>query len=121
MKYKIDLDILCIDSEKILSVFIEGVSVYRGSAKSMASATAGDLEKLSILTGILSYLFMSKCFTVDIISPLHWKGQLTDEAVKRRVIRRFMEYSYFMFTESKSLSVHDFCSIGMGLSIQGRL
>ena len=72
---------------------IEGVVVWDSSAKSMASATRGDLITLSYLVG--AYIVVAQEFTkeVRIKTATQWKGQLSKEGTAARV-KRINKHTY---------------------------
>lgn len=63
-------------------VYIENISVYSNSAKSMASATKGDLTKLAVIAGGYAALSFRKNIDVEFVEPRKWKGQLSDQNIK---------------------------------------
>jgi hypothetical protein len=78
------------------------------SGKSMASATTGDLFKLTYLIGAMG-LFAE---TPLLISPQEWKGQLPKEIVIARIKKLWPAY------QEKN---HEADAVGMGFALQGFL
>jgi hypothetical protein len=93
--------------------FIEGVSIYQASLKSLTSASRGDLTRLAMMVGYYETLLLMQCVTVTIVPPQDWKGQLPDDVIKKRVER--------VLPSAKKINIHQYCAIGIGLSLQGRL
>lgn len=101
------------DNFKLLSCsccYIEGVSIYGNSVKSITSAVRGDLTWLSYLIGIY-YASFNGTATAKIISP-NWKGQLNYKQLATHVKAiNGQEYK----------SEHILSAVGMGLFIMGKL
>ena len=68
---------------------IEMPTLWGGSAKSYASGVKGQLTTLAALGGYLAGCFTSRLLSPNIIfvTPDHWKGQLSKEAVIARIHR----------------------------------
>jgi hypothetical protein len=90
---------------------IEGVSVYAGSVKSMASATSGKLSLLSYIVGAYFSLANQYCPSVTIIPP-QWKGQIPYPALRQRIERK---------TGIVTINDHQLAAVGMGLWYYGKL
>jgi len=90
-------------------VLIEWPGFWGGSMKSFTSMERGDLFKLCYLIGSLAAVCPR---TPYLISPLVWKGQLSKEAVKRRIVRSLGD-AY------KDVPEHATDAIGMGLILGG--
>ncbi len=91
-------------------VVIEGVEVWL-TAKSMTAATTGKIIKLARLVGGMECICMIEGMECLVVSPRVWKAQLPKAAMKRRV-RNVLGVSY---------REHEYDSVAMGLSAQGRL
>jgi len=92
------------------TVYIEGTTVYAHSAKSM-SATK-NLMHLNVLVGEYRKIAKDAGATkVTILEPKEWKGQLSKEAVDKRIFR----INQTLYPE------HISDAVGIGFSIQGRL
>ncbi len=93
-------------------IVIEWPEVWGRSAKSMASATRGDLGKLFYLVGGLGEVARRTSPRLPVlISAREWKGQLSKKAVGMRIKRRLnLEYQN-----------HEEDAVGMGLAAQGLL
>lgn len=91
-------------------IVIEFQELWTGNQKSMASASAGHLFKLTYLTGMLgqiSYEFLNH--QPVLVTPNEWKGQLSKGAVHCRIKRAFgLDYDE-----------HIADAVGMGLAIHG--
>ena len=74
-------------THKPLVCYIEGVTIWTGSLKSITSASRGNLIKLAYLVG--SYMNMCNLngVGVRIVTPQEWKGQMSKDVVARRVYR----------------------------------
>lgn len=92
-------------------VVIEYPEVWSASAKSMASATSGDLLKLASLIGCLG-LTARREADVLFITPARWKGQLSKEAVERR-IKQVAKLDRLYYRN------HVCDAVGMGYAAQG--
>lgn len=74
-------------------VMLEGTSFWADSLKSRASFSRGDAINLTYLIGNYIRECHSQNIKVQVILAQDWKGQMTDEMVKRRVDRRIaMDY-----------------------------
>jgi hypothetical protein len=92
---------------KCKKFYIEGVSVYSGSLKSMASATRGDLSLLSYIVGVYLSIFMYLKIDCEILSS-QWKGQL-DYDTLRLWVKRINGHEY--------KTEHEVSAVGMGLYV----
>lgn len=95
-------------------VVIEFQELWSSSEVSMASATEGNLFKLTYLTGQLGLAVKQKTGNrAVLVKPTQWKGQLKKKAVGLRIKR----------TLGKGVSFpnHAEDAVGIGLSIQGKL
>jgi hypothetical protein len=101
-----------ISNPNLYKTFIEGVRVYGSSAKSVTSATRGDLQELAYRVGALNALFSSETGSVEIIQPNEWKGQLDDRALRLRIKRA---------TGIRPNNPHEAATVGMGLALRGWL
>jgi len=97
---------------RICACYVEGVEVYTGSAKSLASASRGNLSQLAYMVGSI----MSACNTLGIIcqviSPRKWKAQLTYKMLRNILSKNF---------NIEVLNNHQASAVGIGLHIQGKL
>lgn len=101
------------NDEHIDAVILEGVCYYPGSQKSEMALKRGDLINLSYLTGVYFAIAIQFVDTY-IISAQEWKGNMNDEAVRRRVERKIGE------TFLKKNECHKIDAIGMALSLVGK-
>ena len=92
---------------------IEYQQLWSGSAVSMASASSGDLFKLTLLTGVLASAANKAKAKVVLVTPGQWKGQLSKDTTRRRMVRAFGPSGVFQD------HVED--AVGIGLAMQGRL
>ena len=72
---------------KPLTCYIEGVTVWADSLKSITSAVRGNLIKLAYLIGSYSHTCELNGVAVRIVTPQEWKGQMSKEVVAKRVYR----------------------------------
>lgn len=93
------------------AVIIEWPGFWGGSVKSFASMERGDLFKLCFLIGNMSAWCENP---PHLISPQVWKGQLSKEAVKNRIIRAYG-------AEWKEVGDHIADAIGIGLAMGSKL
>ena len=92
-------------------VVIETQEVWAGSPTSMASAAAGDLFKLTFLTGVFGGEVLAYGAQLHLVAPGTWKGQLSKAATHRRIKRACgMDYGE-----------HVADAVGMGLAVMGVL
>lgn len=89
------------------------------TGKSHAAATSGDLHKLTYLIGGFSLLAELNENTATryrpvMISPQQWKGQMSKEAVIRRIQKRCPGIL-------DAIGNHEADAVGMGLALQGVL
>jgi len=92
------------------TVYIESTTVYAQSAKSM-SATK-HLMHLNLLIGeYRSIAKMCGAIKVKTLEPMEWKGQLSKEAVDKRIFR----------INNTKYAEHISDAVGIGFSIEGIL
>jgi len=93
-------------------VYIEGVSIWAGSLKSITAATSGKLTRLFYLVGVYMTICWEQKARPEVILPQRWKGQMDKLAVKKRVKRAIdMEFK----------TDHETDAVGMGLHLLGKL
>lgn len=97
------------------------------SAGGHASASSGDLIKLTLLTGGLMAVAVDQGIETDLVPITAWKGQLPKDIVERRLIR-YVEslgiheenepdwYSEFI---TGSFRDHVYDAFGIGLYVKG--
>jgi hypothetical protein len=96
-------------SPQLETVYIEDPELWT-SAKSQASASSGDLFKLSMLVGAMIPVVYSAGFCKPrLITVKEWKGQLPKEAVDKRIAKAL----------GKEYKAHVSDAVGMGLYLQG--
>lgn len=88
-------------------VIIEEVSIWEKSLTSMASATRGNLFKLSMVVGDYVCRAGQHGVPVKLIKPVDWKGQLTDRAVASRI---------HLITGNEYHNSHIYSAVGIGLN-----
>ena len=95
-------------------VVFEVPGLWAGSAKSMASATRGDLFKEAMLVGMLMHaaLELEGC-DIYTVTPLEWKGQLSKQAVDNRIVRAL--------GRRRTFPNHVSDAVGMGLAAVQKL
>jgi Holliday junction resolvasome RuvABC endonuclease subunit len=96
------------------TVVIEFPNFMQGSGGRMV-AVRGDLVKLSVLTGMLMTCILAHKATVQIVSPVEWKGQLPKWVAASRV-RKILKSRI----GNKKISEHAMDAIGIGLWAEGR-
>lgn len=92
-------------------VFIEIPRLWTGSKTSRASASRGDLTKLSVLAGAILHAMRLTPREIVTAFPSDWKGQLPKPAVDARIQRAL----------GRQYPDHAADAVGMGLAIQGVL
>jgi len=97
---------------KIDLVIIESVEFWASSAKSVASATRGNLSLLAYIVGAFMFACTSRGIPVQLISPGKWKGQLPYKALRNIIEKVF---------KMKCTSDHEASAIGIGLNYFGKL
>jgi len=98
-------------NKKKYVVVIEMPGLWGGNAVSYAASATGGLFKLAVLVGMLGNELIYDALVHP--PPMRWKGQLSKEAVRKRLVRA---------TGRKARwpdHVED--AVGMGISAQGRL
>jgi hypothetical protein len=98
-----------------IKIVLEGVQ-YQHSVKGVTSTLRGDTFLLAYQVGLISGIAVARKIDFKIILPSEWKGQLTKEATRLRVLRALPELKKW-----KKVSSHVMDSIALGLSFQGRL
>jgi len=94
-------------------IVLESQGVWSESAKSMASATRGDIMKLTYLTGGMAHCcFKELLETPVLVAPRVWKGQLPKKVVISRLNKHFPTLSF---------KNHEADAVGMGVAAQGLL
>jgi hypothetical protein len=74
-----------ISINNVKSLYVEGVSLWENSLKSITSANTGKTFWLAYLVGAITQLAKIKGCEVTILLPNEWKGQLSKEVVRRRI------------------------------------
>jgi hypothetical protein len=92
--------------------YIEDAALMLDSERGQVCATSGALVTFSKFIGRLEQIF-AECYTkVEMVSVASWKGTLSKEIIKQRIIRRLPRIN------CKS---HDWDAVGIGLYAQGHL
>lgn len=92
-------------------VVMEWQEVWTTSAASMASASTGNLLKLTLATGMLVRLADARGAAIVLAKPGEWKGQLSKAAVIKRITR----------ATGKTYRSHAADAVGIGLAVSGVL
>jgi len=100
----------CLLFSSFFSIIIENVNLWGGSSVSYASAASGDLFKLAMLIGALIQKFRSKGFSVYLVNPVKWKGQLNQTQLQNILLKKFH------ITVNNE---HEVSAIGIGLWAKG--
>lgn len=95
------------DIDKIV---MENVSYWSGSMISLTATTRGDLFKLAFYIGAYIDRAGMMSIPVELKQPMHWKGQLTRNAVIHRVE---------LITDISHINEHEASAIGIGLNEMG--
>jgi len=77
------------ESPVIEYVYIEGTSLYQENLTSLASASKGYLFELTGLTYGYIRICQQYGISCKIIKPNEWKGQMSKDAVKGKIKRKF--------------------------------
>lgn len=88
-------------------VIIEQVEFWASSAKSMASASRGNLSLLAYIVGAMVSGCQGLGIETRLVSPLKWKGQLPYPALRRILKNKF---------GIETTSDHEASAIGIGLN-----
>lgn len=93
---------------------IETAEVWSGDDRSMASATKGDIFKLSYLIGVLGHMFARSIGKKPVlISPREWKGTMPKDVMKRR-----LRVAIAAAGKHRQYSEHEADAVAMGVSVQ---
>jgi hypothetical protein len=96
------------------SVVIESAEVWSDSAVSMASATQGDLMKLTTLIGVLCHAFLIyNGRKPTLISPREWKGTMPKDVMEQR-----LRLAISGAGQHRQFSAHEADAVAMGISAQ---
>lgn len=101
-----------IDKYKPAYVYIEGVEFWEGSLKSTTAAKRQNLSKLSYLVGGFANEAVRRGIAVRIIPARIWKGQMSNDILKRKIYRINGQYYE---------SDHIDNAVGIGMSRMGLL
>lgn len=105
------------DSHGVELVALECAELWGGSALSYASASKGDLFKLTTLIGDLRRIAIQTTGTKPLlVSPRLWKGTMPKEVMVRRVSRATKSVR-----RSPRWKAHEIDSVAMGFAAQGLL
>lgn len=97
---------------EVRHVVLEFPGLFGSSSKSFASASSGDLFKLTYLIGCLGIISGQLTGNKPILTPVaQWKGQLPKEVVIARIKR--------VWSDLPEIPNHAADAVGMGLSAQG--
>lgn len=89
--------------------------VFMSGAGGRMVAAAGDLGKLTFLTGMICGKILNYDQSLTLVRPFEWKGQLPKDVCERR-IRSILGEDF----PKNKLSNHAVDAIGIGLWAQGR-
>lgn len=100
------------EHHKPIYVVLEFPGLWASSAKSFASASNGDLFKLTYLVGGFGEIVRRSIMKKPIlVTPQQWKGQLSKKIVQKRLEKVL----------HKEFEDHEADAVGIGLRIQGEL
>lgn len=94
-------------------MFLETVELWTGNATSVSSAGTGKLFKLAYLIGGMWRVAVQRDVHVQLCTATLWKGQLSKEAVIKRIKRHY--------GPAIDLFDHQADAVGMGLHCMGML
>lgn len=101
----------------ITTLVVEFTEVWATSEVSMASATKGDLQKLTFMIGAMVHSFTINTGLIPtLISPRDWKGTMPKDVMKRR-----LRIAVNAAGAHKQYSEHEADAVAMGVSVQGLL
>lgn len=92
-------------------VLIEDQWFAETSIVSLTSAKRGNLKLLTWITGGMVQLVTQYDFSIRMIRPIDWKGNLPDNVVQSRVE---------LILGRKFPDIHTYCAVGIGLYHQQR-
>lgn len=95
------------------TVYIEGVELWKESARSQMSSSKGHTFTLAYLVGMYCQIVSKLRGDFKIIMPSKWKGQMNNEILRNRVSR--------LHTFDDKPSEHILCAAGIGYHLQGVL
>lgn len=98
---------------QIKLIILEGVSVWGNSARSTVANKTQSLTKLAYYVGGVAALCKVGGIPVKIQNAQEWKGQLSKEATRLRVLR--------VYPELNTHSEHSIDAVGIGLNYFGKL
>lgn len=89
---------------------MESTAFWETSHKSRVCARSGSLQFLSMILG--SYIEAAHSFGIGVtlVSPVEWKGQLTDRLIKWRAARIIPASLQGYYTDN----IHVCCAVGIG-------
>lgn len=103
-------------------ICIEQPEIWSSSETSMASATRGDILKLSMLIGYLLRCLSQHRNKIMLVTPAQWKGQLSKKAAIARIQRRFNNHQFRVKVNQSTWHVptsHDADALGIALFVLG--
>ena len=86
---------------------------YYESDKGVMVAEKGDLIKLTVTVGVIIGILSQDGIEVKAVTPNEWKGQLSKELAKRRILKRLGEEA------CSSIKSHAWDATGIGLYAKG--
>lgn len=89
-------------------VVIEMPEFQSGAGRQMGWKT-GDLQKLTLLVGILAATAARALANVQLVTPSQWKGQLPKDVVQRR-----LETHYGSKLNKLNIQTHAWDALGIG-------
>lgn len=95
---------------KIDKVYIEAV-YFADTHISQTAARSGSLTLLAMIVGAYVASLTLYEYPIELVQPRAWKGQLTDEAITARVMRRL----------GKTYRMHEREAVALGLAMGGCL
>lgn len=123
--YKSDWVYICADMHKELSKIFNTFNVkkvycefpqYFGSDIGHAATSDGKIYKLSCFVGMVMGTIFEIGGTFNPVYVTDWKGQMTKEAVIKRIKRKMPQWETYV----PNMKSHAWDAFGIGLHIQGR-
>jgi len=96
-------------------VVVEGQELWSSSGTSQASVGKGDMFKTAYLVGMIGHTVHGGRCICRLVPPSQWKGQLSKQAVVKRIKRRLPD------VEDACLADHVSDAVGLGLFLMGGL
>lgn len=107
-----EFSLLTLKFTDLKHVYVEGIELLNSNIISANALKRGKLQKLSYRIDVFSKICQELSIDFTVISANRWKGQIGDDEVSLQVYRSIQQYY------PQTLITN---SVGLGLSIMGRL